>query len=114
MSSILNKIPKEIIEGFGLYRLGIFDNSSFDIVELNPKKEYPPHSHKKSKAKFYMILGEGKIILGDKKKQYKAGNVFNVTRGMKHGFEPKTKTLFLSIQNPPIKNPKTGKEDIHF
>jgi quercetin dioxygenase-like cupin family protein len=97
-----------------LFRLGIFDNNSFDLVELNPKNEYHSHRHKKSKAKFYIVFGEGKIILNKRKKSYKKGDVFNIGKGVSHGFEPKSKTLFLSVQTPPIKNAKTGKEDIHF
>jgi len=61
-----------------------------------------------------MISGTGKIILNKKEKSYKPGDAFLIKSGIWHGFKPKTKTLFLSVQTPPIKNRKTGKEDIEF
>jgi len=112
--SLLNKIPKDIVEHMKLYRLGVFDNSSFELVELEAEEDYPLHYHKNSEAEFYMILGEGFIIIGDKKDEYKPGSKFLIPKGVRHGFVPKTQTLLLSIQTPPIKNRKTGKEDIHF
>jgi len=114
MLSILNKIKKERVEEFTIYRLGIFRNGSFDLVELDPKNKYLPHAHNISSAKFYIIVGSGKIILDDKERHYNVGDFFEVPKGMFHGFVPAERTLFLSIQNPPIKSLKTGKEDIHF
>ena len=113
-NQLLNKIPHDSVENISLYRLGIFGDSSYELVELSAEEDYPAHSHKNSSAVFYMILGEGKIILNEKAKQYKRGEVINVGKNVKHGFKPKSDTLFLSVQTPPIKNRKTGKEDIHF
>ncbi len=114
VKSILDRIPKDEVENIKLFRLGVFENSSYEFVELKKAEDYPGHHHKKSDAKFLFILGEGDIILDGKKHKYKKGDSFDIPRGMVHGFQPDTQTLFLSIQTPPIKNQKTGKEDIHF
>jgi len=110
--SLLHKIAVDIVGEVKLYRLGVFDNSSFDLAELKESGNYPAHHHHKSEAKFYFISGEGFIILNGKKHRYKKGDTFTIPKGMKHGFQSKTETLFLSIQTPPIKDPKTGKEDL--
>ena len=110
----LNKIPKDIVETLKLYRLGFFQGKSYEILELESKIEYPQHFHKKSQANFHIILGKGKIILNGKSKAYKKGDSFLIPVGLKHGFLPEKHTLILTIQNPPIRNPKTKKEDIHF
>ena len=112
--SILGKIPNEVVENISLYRLGVFENSSFEIIELKSEEDYPEHYHENSEAKFYFILGEGLIILDGKEHEYKKGDTFSITKGMKHGFKPKTETLLLSVQTPHIKDKQTGKEDINF
>ena len=112
--SLLNKIPYEVVENISLYRLGIFGDSSYELVELSAEEDYPTHYHKDSAAVFYMILGDGKIILDKKAKQYRPGDVIHIGKNVKHGFKPKSDTLLLSVQTPPIKDSKTGKEDIYF
>lgn len=110
--SLLSKIPTDVVKTIHLYRLGVFGKSSFELVELASGENYPMHRHKKSKAVFHMIIGQGKIILSGKAHPYKPGDTFNIPKGMWHGFASKSETLFLSIQTPPIKDPKTGIEDI--
>jgi len=111
---LIDKLPKEIVENILLYRLGLFKNSSFELAEIKNGVDYPQHYHKSSKAEFYFIMGEGKIILNGKEYPYTKGDIFAVKKGMKHGFKPSKDTLFLSIQTPPIKNKTSGKEDLHF
>ena len=111
---MLNDIKAEIVEGFKVYRLGVSNNTSFDLVEIKKSKDYPPHFHKDSRGQFLIVYGKGKIIIDGKKKVYKKNSSFKIPKGVYHGFEPETDTVFLSIQKPPIKNPKTGMEDIEF
>ena len=111
---LLSKIPVDVVEHIKLYRLGVFDNSSFELVELKKAQDYPTHHHKNSEAVFYFILGSGLIVLDGKNLSYKKGDMFTIKKGMKHGFKPETETLFLSVQTPPIKNKQTRKEDIHL
>ena len=113
-SKILEKIPKENIKNLKLYRLGVFGDSSFELVELKKEADYPPHYHEFSKAEFFFVFGKGKIQLGEKEFDYQKGSKFIVPKKMKHGFIPSEDSLFLSIQTPPIKNKVTGIEDIHF
>ncbi|MBS3071915.1 cupin domain-containing protein [Candidatus Pacearchaeota archaeon] len=110
----LANLKNEFVEGMHIHKLAIVKGSSYDLVGIRAHRPYPEHFHKKSKAVFYIIYGEGKIILNGKKENYLDGSVFSIPRGMKHGFEPLSDTLFLSIQTPPIKHAKTGKEDVNF
>ena len=115
--SILSRIKhikvKTRVESIDIYRLGVFNNTMFELVELRKGKNYPPHIHKNSKADLYIIFGEGKIILNGKGKNYKAGDKFYVAKKIAHGFKVKTSTLFLSIQKPPIIN-KKNKIDVEY
>lgn len=100
-------------ETLDFYELGLFKNSSYDLVHLK-EIYYVPHIHKKSSAKFYIIFGSGIIIIKGKEIKYKAGNIFNIPKGTPHGFKVKEETLFLSVQTPPIMNPKTNKPDVEY
>lgn len=119
-SSILNMIPHDTFgEGGGggimdVYRLGIFDSDSFNLVEMQAGQQYPVHIHHNSDARLFMVIGEGIIILGGKEIEYKPGDSYDVKKGISHGFKPRTRTLFLSIQNPPIKDPETGHVDVEY
>ena len=70
--------------------------------------------HHKSDAKIYIVIGDGKIILNGVSTDYRPGNNYNVPRGTSHGFRPDTRTLFLSVQNPQIKDPLTGELDVEY
>ena len=108
--SLLDKIPhikvKTDIESLDLYRLGVFNASMFELVELQAGQFYPPHIHKK--------LGEGKIILDGREHNYRPGAMYNVGKGISHGFKVRTQTLILSIQTPPIIDQRTDKVDIKY
>ena len=116
--SLLDKIPhikvKTDIESLDLYRLGVFNASMFELVELQAGQFYPPHIHKKSRAALYFVLGEGKIILDGREHNYRPGAMYNVGKGISHGFKVRTQTLILSIQTPPIIDQRTDKVDIKY
>ncbi|MEK6825509.1 MAG: cupin domain-containing protein [Nanoarchaeota archaeon] len=116
--SILDSIPhievKTVKEKIGLYRLGIFDNMMFELVELKEKEHYPSHVHIHSEATLRVVIGEGDIILEGKEQPYHPGKVFHIPKGTSHGFKVKTATLLLSCQEPAIIDPKTGNVDIEY
>ncbi len=60
MTSIFEKLPKETVKGMKLYRLGVFEKSSFDFIELSDSESYPEHYHKNSEAKLFVILAKEK------------------------------------------------------
>lgn len=125
---ILKGIPHEHIqseyvksdERFDVFKLGVFEagNDSIkeivELVELQPNAIYRPHYHENSYATIYMVLGEGFFILGENKIAYRPGLKFDIPAKIAHGFLTETKTLFLSIQSPPIRNRETGKVDLHY
>jgi len=116
--SLMDKIPYDTFgEGGGImdiYRLGIFDGESFNLVEMHAGQEYPVHVHHNSDARLCIVIGEGIIILNGREIEYRVGDSYGVRRGMSHGFKPRKRTLFLSIQKPPIKDPRTGHVDVEY
>lgn len=110
----LRQIPCQTVADFRIYRLGVYGSLSIDLVEVSTDKSYPPHYHKNSDADFYIVKGTGLILLDGKEIPYSPNQHFSVPRGTWHGFIPNETTLFVSQQNPQIKNPETGVEDIHF
>lgn len=99
---LLNQLPSQQIYGLTIYRLGVFDNTAYELVELVTGREYPPHRHKGSDGVFCFIFGEGVVSICNQDIQYVPGTKVKVPKGVYHGFRPKTHTLFLSIQSPPI------------
>lgn len=135
---IFNAIPHQRVisktgygkEIFDLYQLGIFADSdvnslasigkrqeileNLELVELQPQAEYRPHYHKNSSAIIYIILGYGKFLLDGESIEYNAGKRIVIPAGAMHGFHTQTRTLFLSIQTPPIIDPQSGQIDIYY
>ena len=116
--SILDLIPRETFVGSAeptvAYRLGTAENSTYDLVELFPGVEYPPHYHNKAQGMILFVVGEGTVLLDGEEVTYARGSTFMIEKGVPHGFKPRTPTLFLSIQSPPVKDPVTGEEDLHY
>jgi len=139
--AILKLIPHQRVvtknndqdEIFDLYKLGIFTaKNSFltnlctvetiekeivetvELVEFQAEFKYKPHYHKKSSAIIYIILGSGVLHLGETCLPYKAGTRVKIPAGTLHGFNTTTRTLFLSIQSPPILNAVTGYLDLYY
>ncbi len=117
MSSILNLIPKDRFlaspQPTAVYRLGMFNDASHDLVELFESEYYPPHYHLEAEGYLHVVLGEGIINIDGKDFNYKPGSSFFIAKGVKHGFSPKMQTLILSIQSPPVKDVH-AKEDILY
>lgn len=138
---ILGHIPHEHIqsqyvradERFDVFKLGIFKvaksflsgvvgsvtndqhvDEIVELVELQPNAKYRPHYHKESSAVIYMVLGEGVFVLGEDEVPYCPGQRLDISAKVPHGFLTKTRTLFLSIQSPPIRNRETGEVDLHY
>lgn len=105
-------------EIFDLYPCGLFKNNllmeNIELVELQPHSQYRPHYHKNSSAVIYIISGTGMLLLSNSLIEYKQETRFTIPAGMTHGFQTKTRTLFLSIQSPPIIHPVNGHIDLHY
>jgi mannose-6-phosphate isomerase-like protein (cupin superfamily) len=138
---ILKNIPHEQIrnvnvmadERFDIVRLGAFQvEQSFlnhlidiwqpgqpieeiiELVALQPNTRYRPHYHENSSALIYMISGEGVLILDENIVPYQPGQRLDIPAKAMHGFLTNTRTLFLSIQSPPILNHETKHVDLHY
>lgn len=115
-------------EIFDLYQIGLFDapdsrffgagtqpvQENIELVELQPNAEYRPHYHKNSIAIIYITSGTGTFCLGNEIMAYEAGKRIVIPAEVMHGFSTRSRTLFLSIQTPPILNAETGEVDLHY
>lgn len=120
--NILLDIPHRNVskhgEQFSLFQLGIYESEDpakpemLDLVELQPNAEYKPHIHKESAATLYIVLGSGTLLLGDEEIEYSGNLKVHVPANTSHGFKTKERTLFLSIQCPPILDHETGELDL--
>lgn len=84
------------------------------LVRLLDSQVYPQHVHRRSDTLFVIIRGEAYLLSGDTKTLIKAGMRLSIPRGVPHGFELTgvESLVFVSIQQPPIRNPETGEEDL--
>jgi mannose-6-phosphate isomerase-like protein (cupin superfamily) len=80
-------------------------------TEVVTEKELKPHYHEGREEWAYVIRGGGTMLLGDRKRPVKAGDLVYIPRGTVHGFAngAKGQTVVLSIMAPPF----DGK-DRHF
>jgi quercetin dioxygenase-like cupin family protein len=87
-----------------IFQFPIFKDGEQIVLAILPKGTiYPPHSHEEGNARLYILSGKGVIILEQKKIIYDRGSVFNLTKGIMHGYEVEEETLVLSIQEKAIK-----------
>lgn len=122
------KIVTDVGDRFNLLKLGLYpapkedDQSgesahSFENIELvmiKARSNSRRHFHKHSDAVVYIVSGRGKLLLGDEAIAYQPNMKIAIPQRTMHGFATDTKTVFLSIQNPHIIDPLTGKVDIHY
>jgi mannose-6-phosphate isomerase-like protein (cupin superfamily) len=103
------------VEGYCVINLGIDDdNTSHDLVVIEACTLHRPHIHRRSKGEFVFVSGRGTITLDQKRLPYNAGDRVTVPNGVAHGFATSTRTVFLSVNNPPISDRDTGESDFHY
>jgi mannose-6-phosphate isomerase-like protein (cupin superfamily) len=115
--SLKNKIVREF-GGFKIYNAidgSLVPDREVSLVIANPGT-YPQHIHRDSDAFFIVVNGKALFISGNKEFEAGAGTKIKISKGTPHGFNINDgeKLEFVSIQNPPIKNHKTGEEDFHL
>ena len=115
---LLHRIPRQSvrtdIEQLDILRLGIFESSAYELVELRGGCYYPPHTHLRSDTKLHIVFGHGVVLLDGQDLPFAAGGTFDVPRGTSHGFRVQEDTLVLSIQNPPILDVESGEIDFVY
>ena len=105
-------------EIFRLFQCGIFSSNDsaecVELVELTAQSHYRLHKHKTSAATIYIIHGEGDLLLAGDTIRYQPAMKILIPENTWHGFHTHSKTLFLSIQSPPIIDKVTQQVDIHY
>lgn len=84
------------------------------LVRLLSSQVYPQHVHRGSDTLFIIVGGEALLLSGKTRTPIKAGAKISIPRGVPHGFEliNGESFVFISIQQPPIRNRATGEEDL--
>lgn len=100
-------------EKLDVFQFPIFkDGTQIDFALLEAGTSHPPHIHEDGSSHLYVIIGTGKLILGNQQMNYVSGQVFDVPKGTRHGFDVIEDTVLLSIQDKPILN--EGKLDFRY
>lgn len=116
----LERRETEVLEGLELF-YSVDDNAlegrEVTFVRMTGPFEELPHRHNNANAFLIFTNGEGIVmqeIHGEGREMRRGvGHRTLVPKGTVHGFRLKQGEILelLSIQDPPIKDPKTGKQD---
>ncbi len=79
-------------------KLGTIDGAGYSLIYYSNAN--PKHYHPDFNGTFLVVSGTGKILLGEKYAEYKAGDVFKVERYMPHEVLPSEATVLLTILDP--------------
>jgi len=60
--------------------------TSFWFTDIGPGGVNKPHSHNNEEQIYYILQGEGRMVIGDKEFQAKAGDVGYFPTNVSHGF----------------------------
>lgn len=73
--------------------------TSFWITTIGAGGYNTPHDHNNEEQIYYILKGEGRMVIGDREIQAKAGDVGYFPKGVKHGFynDGDTQAAFIGI-----------------
>ena len=60
--------------------------TSFWMTKIGPGGVNKPHQHRNEEQLYYVLQGEGRMVIGDREFPAKAGDVGYFPTGVKHGF----------------------------
>lgn len=73
------------------------------IIVLLPGQNHPTHFHKQKEETFHVLYGEMTVVGDGKEKEYKAGELILIPRGVKHSFRTKNGVIFEEISTTHFK-----------
>jgi quercetin dioxygenase-like cupin family protein len=90
-------------ERYEVWRIAQVGTAVVELVRLKYSAAYERHVHKNSDSTIQILKGEGHIIFGEGDfVRYRAGNIFDIPKGLAHGFFTIDETYFVSVNNPAI------------
>lgn len=101
-----NKLEMEISHHYGIDRFeewgGVIINCinreyCKKLIILLPGQKHPVHFHNKKEEAFHILFGDMTITLNEEEKNYKAGDIVVVERGVKHSFSTQRGVIFEEI-----------------
>jgi len=69
-----------------------------------PGQRHPEHAHQQKEETFYVVYGDISISLDSDEKNYTAGDLVLVRRGVKHQMFTKSGVIFEEISSTHFKN----------
>jgi mannose-6-phosphate isomerase-like protein (cupin superfamily) len=92
----------------------VSEEREVSLVRLLDSQVYPQHIHRHSDTVFVIVSGDALLLSGKTATPIRAGAKISIPRGTPHGFELRTSEslVFISVQQPPIRNRITGEEDL--
>jgi sialic acid synthase SpsE/quercetin dioxygenase-like cupin family protein len=111
--TVSNKMELELshhygIESFNKWGAAIINciNREYckKLIILLPEQKHPVHHHKKKEETFNVLYGDVTIALDGKEKEYRAGDMIIVQRGVKHSFSSKSGGIFEEISTTHYKD----------
>ena len=67
------------------------------LIIMLPGQKHPIHYHKKKEETFHVLYGDVSINLKDMEKEYTAGDIIVVERGVEHSFSSKSGAVFEEV-----------------
>lgn len=102
------KVDLEISHHYGIDRFDEFGLTMITVVNrdyckkliiLLPSQKHPEQYHKQKEETFHILHGSSIINLDGQLKEYKAGDVVTIERGVKHSFETKHGVIIEEISS---------------
>ncbi len=86
-------------KSWGSYQVINVEKESLTIkITLRPGQKMSYHSHQHRDEIWTVISGEGEIIINDKKRNIRSGDVIEISKGDKHTVSAKTKLRIIEVQ----------------
>lgn len=71
------------------------------LLFLDPNQELPLHQHENSHELFYVIEGEGMLMMGEEEHRIERGNLALAPMGTRHGLKTtQSQMKILAVQAP--------------
>jgi len=111
--SLPEKVDFELSHHYGIERFNEWGAAIFScinreyckkLIVLLKGQQHPVHRHVKKEETFHILYGDMKVNLNGVEKDYKAGDMLVVERGVKHSFSSSTGAIFEEISTTHYKN----------
>ncbi len=94
----------------GLFQVD-FPKGCLSLAKLYSGETYGPHKHTIDE-RVTILSGSGRIIIGDRVREYSPDSIFYIPKGTLHVFKTRETTYIQSIQEGAVVDTESGELDI--